>query len=398
MVSAPNRLPALLSLVGVVLTGMIGFGLFIPVFPFLALHLGASASETTLSMGAYSLGQLAAAPLWGRLSDRIGRKPVLIIGLLGAATSYCFLAGAGSIYVLGGARLFGGLMAGNIGAAFAAAGDLADDRTRARNMGLLSAAFALGFIIGPAIGGFFVGNDPTARDFANVCYLAASFATLAAIAALFLFRETLPAQRNLDAPRVRRSALISTRLLLVQMLAITLLMVTAQAMMETTFALWAHTALHFGPHDVAYVFIFIGMITVVVQGGGAGALAKRFGERRMVLGGVALFAAGFALLPLSTSWGSLAAPLAMIAIGGGAAAPALQSLISAQTTSDDRGVIMGMNQSASALGRVIGPLVSGPIFDLFGHGSPFLAGAALLCLSLALAWLVAPKPMAAASR
>ena len=264
-------------------------------------------------------------------------------------------------------------------------------------MGLLSAAFALGFIIGPAIGGFFVGNDPTAADFANVCYLAAAFATLAAIAAMFLFRETLSADRNLNAPRVRRSALVSARPLLSQMLSITLIMVTAQAMMETTFALWAHAALRFGPHDVAYVFIFIGLITVFVQGGGAGALAKRFGERGMLLSGIALFAAGFALLPMSTAWESLVAPLAMIAIGGGAAAPALQSLISAQTTSDNRGVIMGMNQSASALGRVIGPLVSGPIFDLYGHGSPFLVGAALLCLSLALAWLVAPKPIAAAT-
>ncbi|MBI1251937.1 MAG: MFS transporter [Alphaproteobacteria bacterium] len=386
---APGR--SLIALIGVVLTAMIGFGLFVPVFPFLALDLGATASETTLAMGAYSVGQLIAAPIWGRLSDRFGRKPILIIGLIGAAASYCLLAGATSIYVMGGARLLGGLMAGNVGAAFAAAGDLSNEHTRARNMGLISAVFALGFIIGPALGGVMVGNTPTAQDFANVCYLAAGFATVSAIVALALFRETHT--RDADAPvqSARRSELLASRPVLARLLVITLLMITAQAAMETTFALWANDVLRFGPHDVAMVFVALGLVTVAVQGGGAGALAKRLGERTMLLSGIALFALGFLALIFARDWLTLWPALALLAIGGGAAAPALQSLISAHTTHADRGVVMGMNQSSSALGRVIGPIMSGPAFDALGASAPFAIGAALLGAALAFAWSATPR-------
>jgi DHA1 family tetracycline resistance protein-like MFS transporter len=395
MIPQPDHRGSIAALVGVVLTAMIGFGLFLPVFPFLALHLGATATQTTLAMGAYSLGQLAAAPFWGRLSDRIGRKPILILGLIGAAGSYCFLASAQSVVDMGAARLFGGLMAGNIGAAFAAAGDIADDRTRTRNMGLLSAAFALGFIIGPGIGGFIVSNEPTAESFARVCYVAAAFATAAAVGAAVFFRETRAARSATAGEPLGRIALVRGRPALALLLTVTLVMVTAQALMETTFALWAHAALRFGPHDVGVAFIVLGVASVLIQGGGAGALAKRFGERAMLLGGLIGFAASFAVLPFATSWATLAPALALMAAGGAAASPALQSLISVQTSDDDRGAVMGLNQSASALGRVLGPIISGPLFDLGGHASPFVAGAALLLCAAGIAWSAAPRAVSA---
>src|SRR5215470_13330448 len=187
-----NRNGSLAALVGVVLIGMTGFGVFLPIFPFLALHLGASATATTIAMGCYSLGQFLASSWWGRLSDRIGRKPVLIIGLVGGAISYLMLSQARDIEMLAAARLFGGLMAGNVGAAFAAAADLADDRTRARNMGLLGAAVGLGFIAGPALGAAMIGHAPDDRSFAQVCLISAGLAGAAAVAALALFRESLP--------------------------------------------------------------------------------------------------------------------------------------------------------------------------------------------------------------
>ncbi|MGE0830538.1 MAG: MFS transporter [Hyphomonadaceae bacterium] len=383
----PAARGSLSALFLVVLTGMIGFGIFIPIFPFLALHLGASATETTLAMGAYSLGQLLGAPGWGRLSDAAGRRSVLIIGLIGAAISYIMLAHATNVEMMGLARLFGGLMAGNVGAAFAAATDLADDRTRARNMGLLGAAFALGFIFGPAIGAALAGPEPTHESFARVCYAAAAFAALAALGALLFFQETLPKhlRRSSDMPRIRRSALLKAQPLLARLVATTVLMIAAQALLETTFGLWADKELRWGPQETGYAFAALGVMTVLMQGGATGRLARVLGERRMLIIGLCIFAAGFVATALAGNWPQTIFALALLAIGGGMASPALTSLIGAQTTNADRGAIMGLNQSAGALGRVIGPLFAGAIFDGLGHTAPFLIGAGVLMLALALA-------------
>ncbi|MES1158975.1 MAG: MFS transporter, partial [Terricaulis silvestris] len=257
---------SLAALIGVVLVGMIGFGVFLPIFPFLALHLGGSPTVITIAMGAYSLGQLIAAPFWGRLSDRVGRKPILITGLLGGMISYLMLAHAHSVLELGGARLFGGLMAGNIGAAFAAAADLADERTRARNMGLLGAAVGLAFIAGPAFGAALIGHAPDTDGYVRVCYASAAFAGAAALGALLLFRETaIKAPREQE--RTRRWALLKSRPALSRFVAIMFLMIAAQALMETTFGLWSHATLGWGPRDVGWTLAGLGFGAALLQGG-----------------------------------------------------------------------------------------------------------------------------------
>jgi MFS family permease len=384
---AASSRAALIALILVVLTNMIGFGVFIPIFPFLALHLGATATETTIAMGAYSFGQLIAAPFWGRLSDRVGRKPILIVGLAGSSACYLLLAHARSVEELGFIRLASGLLAGNIGAAFAAATDLADDRTRARNMGYLGASFAFGFIIGPAIGAALVGAEGSAEGYARVCYAAAGFAALAALGAAFGFRETLPphARRPKEAPRIRRSALLMQRPVLAQLVLVTLLMISAQALMESTFGLWADRELRWGPREVGFAFTGLGVMTVALQGGGAGPLARMFGERRVLVAGLALFTIAFAVMALAHNVAVTVAALAVLAVGAGMATPSLNSLVGAQSTHEDRGIVMGVNQSASALGRVLGPAVSGLIFDGLGHSAPYAIGAGVLALALALA-------------
>jgi len=389
---------SLLALFLVVLMGMIGFGIFIPIFPFLSLHLGGSATETTIAMGAYSFGQLIAAPAWGRLSDRIGRKPILVLGLLGAAASYLIIAYATSVEAMGFARLFGGLMAGNVGAAFAAATDLADDKTRTRNMGVLGAAFALGFIFGPAIGALIVGDAPDADGFRRVCFAAAACAGLAAIGAATLFRETHPktARRPAEAPRIRRTALLLERPVLAQLILVTLFMISAQALMESTFGLWSDAQLKWGPRETGYAFATLGVMTALLQGGGAGWLSGRIGERRMLIIGLFIFAIGFGAMAGARNATDTIMVLSLLAIGGGLATPALNSLVGAQAQEQDRGVVMGLNQSASALGRVIGPLFSGVLFDRFGHDSPFAVGAVVLVLACLLAVIAAPQPARAA--
>jgi DHA1 family tetracycline resistance protein-like MFS transporter len=379
-----NRNGSLAALVGVVLIGMTGFGVFLPIFPFLALHLGASATATTMAMGCYSLGQFIASPFWGRLSDRVGRKPILVIGLLGGATSYVLLSQAQNIESLVVIRLFGGLMAGNVGAAFAAAADLADDKTRARNMGFLGAAVGLGFIAGPALGAFLIGHQPDSNSFSQVCLISAGLAAIAALAALVLFRESLPkeARRPSDMPRVRRTALLLTRPALQRFIGVALVMITAQALMEATFGLWADATLQWGPRQVGWALAGLGVGSVLLQGGGAGRASRVLGERTMLVVGLGLLVAGFGGMAVAHSETLLIVSLIVLVAGIGFATPALNSLIAEQAAPEERGAVMGLSQSASALGRVIGPMCAGFIFDTFGHGAPFAAGAALMLAAL----------------
>jgi MFS family permease len=365
---------------------MTGFGVFLPIFPFLSLELGATPTATTIAMGAYSLGQLIASPFWGRLSDRVGRKPILIAGLFGSVLSYVWIAHAGSVYDLGLARLFGGLMAGNVGAAFAAAADLADDRTRARNMGLLGAAVGFGFIAGPALGGFVVGQEATRETFANACYVSAALAATAMLAAALLFRETLDKHaRVADADRPRRWALLTSRPVLGRFVLVMFLAIAAQALMETTFGLWADVQLHWGPHEVAWTLALMGIGAVLLQGGGAGAAARAWGERMTLAFGLVLFAAGFGGLAAARDAYVAGVALGVLVIGTGLATPALNALIAAQAEERERGAVMGLSQSAAALGRVAGPLGAGALFDLFHHSAPFVAAAIIVLIALSVA-------------
>jgi MFS transporter, DHA1 family, tetracycline resistance protein len=379
-----SRPASLAALVGVVLIGMTGFGVFLPIFPFLSLELGATPTATTIAMGAYSFGQLISSLFWGRLSDRVGRKPILIVGLLGGVISYVWLARAASVEELGAARLFGGLMAGNVGAAFAAAADLADDKTRARNMGFLGAAVGLGFIAGPALGALLIGEQASRESFAFVCYISAALAGFAALTALALFRESLPqeARRKDGEARVSRMALLTSRPALTRFIVIMFLVIAAQAMMETVFGLWADAKLQWGAREVGWTLAGLGFGAVLLQGGGAGAAARLLGERTTLLIGLALFAAGFGGMGVARDAAALIAALTALVIGIGLATPALNALIAEQAAENERGAVMGLSQSASALGRVAGPLASGPLFDVFTPGAPFIAAAILTLLAL----------------
>lgn len=374
---------SLAALVGVVLIGMTGFGVFLPIFPFLSLELGASPSATTIAMGAYSLGQLLASPFWGRLSDRVGRKPILIAGLLGGVLSYLWIARASSVEELGAARLFGGLMAGNVGAAFAAAADLADAKTRARNMGLLGAAVGFGFIAGPGLGASLIGDAPSRADFANVCMASAALAALAAFAALMLFRETHVAKAApAGSPAPQRWRLLASRPSLARFAMVMLLMIAAQAMMETTFGLWADARLAWGPREVGWTLAGLGAGAVLLQGGGAGAASRMLGEPLTLLIGLVLMVAGFGGLAAANEAPTMIAALLALVAGIGLATPALNSLIAAEAGEEERGAVMGLSQSAGAFGRVVGPLAAGPLFEHQGSSAPFVGGALVIVLAL----------------
>ncbi len=390
--SQGKQLPTLFLIVFI---NLVGFGVVLPVFPFFGNMVHATPGQTTLAMAAYSFGQFVGAPLWGKLSDRYGRRPILIASLIGALLSYVIMAHSRDIWMLGFSRGFGGLMAGNIAAAFAYVGDITTPEERPKAMGMIGAAFGLGFIFGPALGGLIAGNTPDLADFAIVGYASAAITAVAALAAFFLLPESLTSERRAQA-RVARSEFSAADLLrakpvVIALMVLTLLVIGSAAMMETTLAFFAHDDFAWGPSNVGLAFGGVGLISAALQGGGAGPLARRFGSATMAICGVAFHAAGLALLAIAGSSGMMIAGLAVMAVGLGLFNPAFQTLTSDQTNDGDRGIVMGLTQGASSLGRVFGPAVSGAIYQTFGHRSPFGLGAAIMLLALIAAFIVAAK-------
>lgn len=390
--SQGKQLPALFLIVFI---NLVGFGVVLPVFPFFGNMVGATPGETTLAMAAYSFGQFVGAPLWGKLSDRYGRRPILIASLIGALISYIILAYSRDIWVLGFSRLFGGLMAGNIAAAFAYVGDITTPEDRPKAMGMIGAAFGLGFIFGPAIGGLIAGNTPDINDFTIVGFASVGITAAAALAAFFFLPESLTAERRAEAQTARADfttgELLRAKPVIAALMVLTLLVIGSAAMMETTLAFFAHDEFAWGPSDVGLAFAGVGLISATLQGGAAGPLARLFGSANMAIAGVAVYAAGLALLAIAGSSAVMIGGLALMAVGLGLFNPAFQTLTSDQTSDGDRGMIMGLTQGASSLGRVIGPAVSGTIYQAMGHRSPFGIGAAFMLLALVVAFFVAAK-------
>lgn len=382
--SARKHGGALLALFLVVFVSMTGFGVLVPITPFFGLHMGADAGQITIAMGAYSLGQLVAAPLWGRVSDRYGRRPVLIVTLVLTGVSYLVLARVETIFAFGFVRFAAGLAAGNVGAAFAAATDISSPETRARAMGVVGAGFGLGFIVGPAIGGLIAGQAPDATDFARVCFVACALAGIAALVAFFLLQETRPDDLPLRKPGQFRA--LFSRAVLVQLVGATLLGVTAQAMLETSFGLWADEKLGWGPPEIGVNLGALGLVAALLQGMGAGPLAKRFGEPALLRTGYALYAAGFLLLAFAAAPFVAIFAVTLLGIGAGLIGPSAQSLISQQAAGDERGAVLGFQQSASSLGRVIGPVLAGPMMHHYGLATPYVFAGLLCAGALVLAW------------
>ena len=365
---------------------LVGFGVVLPVFPFFGGLVHATPAQTTLAMAAYSLGQFIGAPAWGKLSDRFGRRPILISSLIGAIISYVILAQARDIWLLGFSRLFGGLMAGNIAAAFAYVGDITTPEARPKAMGMIGAAFGLGFIFGPAIGGLMAGNHPDLSDFAIIGYASAGITALAAVAALILLPESLTPERRAEAHAARSDLsagqVLRAKPVVIALMVLTLLVIGSAALMETTLAFFAHDSFGWGPSDVGLAFGAVGLISAALQGGAAGPLARRFGSGQLAVAGVVFHAAGLALLVIAGSSMAMIGALAVMALGLGLFNPAYQTLTSRQTNDGDRGLVMGLTQGASSLGRVGGPAVSGALYQQFGHRSPFTVGAVIMLLAL----------------
>lgn len=364
---------------------LVGFGLLIPLLPFIVQRTGVGPELITIVLGLYSLAQLVAAPLWGRLSDTWGRKPVLVITSYGLAASYIIVAFAGdSLFWLIISRVVGGVMAGNIGAAQAYMADITTPETRAKGMGLLGAAFGLGFIFGPAIGGVLGGNDAATANFFVPSMVAAAITIAAALGAQFFLKESLsPAIRDSLAkrPKLTLSEKINAALSRRTLILLTLcgfLTVTAWAQFETIFALWADAKLSYGPRDIGLILTFIGVIGAIVQGGAIGKLTKRYGERVLASFGLILLCVGYVGLSFAYDLATTLFASAMLSIGSGLFSPSISSLVSQEAAENERGAVMGAYQSATSLSRILGPAFSGVVFASLGAVAPFIVAAALI--------------------
>jgi DHA1 family tetracycline resistance protein-like MFS transporter len=369
----------------IVFIDLVGFGLVIPLLPFYALRFAASPLQVTLLMAVYSLMQLFTAPLWGRLSDRVGRRPVLIVSMAASVLAYLWIGSATALWMLFAARALAGACAGNIGAAQAYIADITKPEERAKGMGLIGAAFGLGFIIGPALGGLLAGNDPVAADIESPAWVAAGFSFVALAGVALLLRESLPADRRGGAPHHRRVAAVIGvlgRPVLSRLILIFFLVILAFAGMESTFALWANAQFGWGPGQVGYVFAYVGVLSAITQGGLIGGLTRRFGEERLLFCGLALIGAGLLVLPFVRSLVGLVTGVSGLALGMGLTQPSTNSLISRRAGREEQGEVLGISQSVASFSRVIGPAAAGFCFTEFGRNAPFVVGALLVAAAL----------------
>lgn len=385
---------------------LVGFGLIIPVLPTYAQELKASeafirffmpsaselrATDTIVGflIASYSVMQFVFTPFWGRLSDKVGRRPVLLISLAASSIGYLIWGLSASLELLFLSRIVAGFGNANIAVAQAYITDVTTVENRAKGMGLVGAAFGLGFVIGPAIGGLCVGHG-----LQTVGLVAAAFSILDLVLTFFLLPE--PANRS-AAGNERFGGGIGfyfesiTNPKLATSLAIFFLSTFAFANMEATLVLLTQKQFNFTPQQNSLMFTYIGLLIVLVQGGLIHRLSKRFGEKKLISLGAGLTAVGLILTPMTSNLYVLAGALALLAFGQGINTPANQSILSKLAPKEKVGGVMGVGQSLSTLGRILGPAIGCFIFERFGMGTPYSLGCAAMVLVVVLSFMM-PSP------
>lgn len=376
----PRDRRALAVLFAIVFINLVGFGLVVPLLPFFGESLNAEAWQVALMFSAYSVGQFFAEPFWGRLSDRIGRKPVLLITVAANAVGYLMLASVPNIWLAIAVRLFTGLGAGNVSTVQGYVADVTPPEKRAGRMGLIGAAFGAGFIAGPGLSGILVQEDMGRLGYQLPIFAACGLAVIATLGVIFFLKESLvrsatPPARTPFLGGVRDAAAspVISRVILV-----TLLYMAGFSGMESTFGLWTGARYDWGAREVAFAFMTVGIVSVICQTSVTGWLARRFGESRVLAGGCLLFGCG--LLGQIFSPGAWFVTIAMIIGGVGMAMtmPNISAMISKASPPDRQGAMLGLNMAASSSGRIVGPIVAGAMFSGLGHDWPLAVGAVLM--------------------
>jgi predicted MFS family arabinose efflux permease len=376
-----------------VFVDLLGFGIVIPFLPMYAEQLGVGAFGIGLILSVYSLMQFLVAPILGRISDRVGRRPIIMLGLLGSSLSYAIYGFAFSFPLLLLSRAVHGACAATVSTAQAYVADTTTEEHRAQGMGMIGAAFGLGFVLGPAIGGLLGGFGLRVPVF---------FAAALTLANLFFAGFRLPEShqpdgeqridwRSLTRPLLNLPHQLSRRRL-ARLFVVAFLATSAMAIFETTFAIMAPVVYGYGALGVGALLAYAGLTQAIVQGYLLGKFAKRVSEVWLIRLGMLLFAIGMAPLASFGSHLMLFILLAILSLGYGFANPAIASLISKHTERQQQGEILGVNQSALAIARIVGPIVAGVVYGSIGPVSAYIGGALLAVFALLLAMeLVQPK-------
>lgn len=380
-----NRADRPVSLVfWVVLVDLVGFGIVLPLLPSRAAEFTANETLIGIAVAAFSFMQFLLAPWWGRLSDRIGRRPVLMLGFLGSAVSYLLFAIAPSYWVLLGSRVLAGGAGATVNVAQAALADVTRSEERARAMGLIGVAFGLGFILGPAIAGLTSGTGNQVPGF-----IAAALCLVSCLLAWWKLPETRVTPTS--APRIALRHWVS----LGGAGAAMFFTVLAFAVITVIFPLYATRELDLGRRGVSGSFVILGLASALVQGWLVGRLAPRWGERWLMVTGGILLGVGLAAIPLTHRADpahlfhlpAFVLALTVLAAGSGLVWPAAAAFVSRRFPGGEQGAALGALHSVASAARVIGPVLMGWTGEREGFGTAFLVSAVLAAAGAVAGWL-----------
>lgn len=367
----------------VVFIDLIGFGVVLPLLPLYADRYGATPFVIGLLAVSFSSTQFLFNPIWGRISDRVGRRPIILMSITGSVISYAAFGWAPSLVWLFISRLAAGLFGANISTAMAYMADITTPENRSKGMGLIGAAFGLGFIFGPAIGGF-LGD----YSYSLAGYGAAVLSFVALVLAFFQLPESLKPEKNAETklPNQNYSLLNYFKPIgqavrqpqLARPLAVYFLVVLAFSNMQMTFPLFTKEVYNFDVKQNGYLFAFVGILSAVLQGGLIGRLSKKFGNGPLAIFGTGLTMVGLTLIPFVKTLPLLLTALTILGIGTGLNTPTLTSLMSVSADKSLQGGIMGVTRSASSLARIFGPLWGGWIYGAVGINWPYWTAGVVL--------------------
>ena len=371
----------------IVFSNLLGFGIIIPLLPYYAEHFGANPNEVTLLMASYSLMQLIFSPILGRISDIYGRKKILVLCLIGSAISYFLLYFATNFALVLFARSVAGLFGSTTAIANAYVTETTSSINRSKGMGLIGAAFGLGFVFGPLIGGYFGGGDINNIDYKTPFFFAFVVAIISCLLAYFILIE----------PKKRNKQFISINFLdsfkdlidlfkipaLLFLIILSFLITFSFAGFETTFALWTERAMSWASRQTGYAFTFTALLVAIIQGVFIGKLTKKFGELKLLITSCFLMLVGLFFITLSAqNLFYLTIALGILGISVGLGNPSLNSLLSKNMNKGIIGTSFGVVQSVGSLARILSPLAMGNLFYFFGKNSPYNFGTFLMFISL----------------
>jgi MFS transporter, DHA1 family, tetracycline resistance protein len=358
---------------------LLGFGLVIPILPTYAVSLGATSFEVGLVMAVYALMNFIFSPFWGTLSDRVGRRPVIAGTVLVTAMAFLLLAHANTLFLLFAARMLAGIGSANIAASQAYITDVTPPEGRAKTLGLIGAAFGIGFIFGPPVGGLIKEH----LGMAAVGYSAMGLSLFNLLLVLLFLPESLKvkdATNKLEIKPVSQAVRALRNERFRDLFLTSFIYITAFSMMQITVALlWEQ---HYGLSEarIGYMFASMGLASAIVQGTMVGWLARTFGEQRSMLYGCVIMGVGLLMIPFvpEAYFFPLAfIPIALLALANGCLMPSITSLLSRNASEKEQGQVLGLNQSFGSLARIAGPTVGGMLYG-WHFTSPYIGGSLLM--------------------